>query len=511
NGATCNNFLSFLFASFPVAFGLYFPRVEYDETIYLDEPEGTPLLQIHALKDSEEEEVYFWLCPLVRIPQVGLKDNLWFQIGEKTGLLFLNKSLEREDVDQLFAGKWVPMPKLMLQVYLSSEPFQLKECLDTKHNKVWVQLSIISAPLPACSSLMPSQLCFVNMDFSFHIKENKPPGTFHQLQSHSLQYLCQNVSVSYKVIADEGLPFRYDEDTMSISVTQILDREEREKYELIAKCTAREGSRETTKEVPLLISVLDEDDTPPFLPNGTSTADAVVEFSRKEGTVLATLTVYDADTTSVYPIESRKKYTGTISTSDPWIKEKFRVEHDFHEIKFSPNGSQVRGTRHEYKLVLNKNMSVTESRSFQLDVVVNDTEYKGPDKSLLLHFNVSILPINIQFSNMTYQFRINRNAANFSQIGKICIDNCMRFYGVNITYSLQPPNVSCYAMKITQRHEDKYGSLYVNDSAVLRRPDCKEIQYPVLAKEEWSSKEARAYIMVVLSGACKLFPNFGLS
>lgn len=68
-----------------------------------------------------------------------------------------------------------------------------------------------------------------------------------------------------------------------------------------------------------------------------------------KGTVLATLAVYDADTTSVYPIESsRKKYTGTISTSDPWIKEKFRVEHDFHEINFSPNGSQVRGTRHEY-------------------------------------------------------------------------------------------------------------------------------------------------------------------
>lgn len=87
----------------------------------------------------------------------------------------------------------------------------------------------------------------------------------------------------------------------------------------------------------------------------------------------------------------------------------------------------------------------------------------------------------------------------------------MRFYGVNITYSLQTPNVSCYAMKITQRHEDKYGILYVNDSVVLRRPDCKEIQYPVLAKEEWSSKEAWAYITVVLDGACKLSLDFGLS
>lgn len=57
-----------------------------------------------------------------------------------------------------------------------------------------------------------------------------------------------------------------------------------------------------------------------------------------------------------------------------------------------------------------------ESRAFQLDVIVNDTEYKGPDKSLILHFNVSILPINIQFSNVTYNFRIHRNAAIFSQV-----------------------------------------------------------------------------------------------
>ncbi|KAH0623422.1 hypothetical protein JD844_006165 [Phrynosoma platyrhinos] len=373
----------------------------------------------------------------------------------------------------------MPMPKLMFQVYLTSEPFQGKECRES-YIKAVVKLSIINATMPACGSVSPSQLCFPNMDLSFHIKENKPPGTFHQLQLLSPQHQCHNASISYEVIAGEGLPFLYNEDTTSIRVTQPLDREEREKYELIAKCTVREGSKETSQEVALLVNVFDEDDMPPFLPNGTNTADAVVEFSRKEGTVLAALMVYDADTTPIFPIESsRKKYTGTINSSDPWIKDTFRVEHIFHEIYFNPNGSQVRGTRHEYKLVLDKNISVTESCSFQLDVIVNDTEYQGPNKSLMLHFNVTILPISIQFSNVTYQFTVNRNAANFSQIGKLCIDNCMRFYGVNITYTLQTPNVSCYAMEIAQGHEDKFGSLYVNDSSVLRRPDCKEIQYPV--------------------------------
>lgn len=82
---------------------------------------------------------------------------------------------------------------------------------------------------------------------------------------------------------------------------------------------------------------------------GQSAMSFMISF---QGTVLATLTVCDADTTPIYPLESsRKKYTGTIITDDPWINETFRVEHIFDEIHFSPNGSQVRGTQHEYSKV----------------------------------------------------------------------------------------------------------------------------------------------------------------
>lgn len=86
----------------------------------------------------------------------------------------------------------------------------------------------------------------------------------------------------------------------------------------------------------------------------------------------------------------------------------------------------------------------------------------------------------------------------------------MRFYGVNVTYSLQTPNVSCYAVEIAQGPEDQYGTLYVNDSAVLQRPDCKEIQYAVLAKEEQSRKEALTHVTIVLDGSRKLSLGFGL-
>ncbi|KAM6265338.1 proto-oncogene tyrosine-protein kinase receptor Ret isoform 2-T3 [Spheniscus humboldti] len=481
------------------AFGLYFPRKEYLENVYIDQPAGTPLLRIHALRDSHGEVAHFHLCQNLIVSRARSHENNWFQIREKTGLLYLSKSLDREDFNVLSVGNWMPLSKVMLYVFLSSHPFQEKECDSATRTTVF--LSLINATAPACSSLTARQLCFTEMDLSFHIKENKPAGTFHQLQLPSVHHLCQNLSISYKLLAAEGMPFRYNENTTGVSVTQRLDREERERYELIAKCTVREGFREMQVEVPFLVNVLDEDDSPPFLPNGTDTADAVVEFSRKEGTVLATLTVYDADTTPIYPLESsRKKYTGTIITDDPWITETFRVEHIFDEIHFSPNGSQVRGTQHEYKLVLNKSISVTEHRYFQLDVLVNDTEFNGPERSVMLHFNVSILPVSIQFPNMTYQFAVNRNAERFAQIGRICIENCMKFRGVNITYKLLSPSVSCYPVSILQGREDKWGSLYVNDSSALRRPECKEIQYTIQATDKQSRKHSKTLLTIVLEG-----------
>lgn len=73
------------------------------------------------------------------------------------------------------------------------------------------------------------------------------------------------------------------------------------------------------------------------------------------------------------------------------------------------------------ELVLNKSISVTEHRSFQLDVLVNDTEFHGPERSVMLHFNVSILPVSIHFPNMTYQFTVNRNAERFAQVRTVLI------------------------------------------------------------------------------------------
>lgn len=76
------------------ASGLYFPQNEYTETVYVGQPAGTPILQVHAMLDGESERPHFYLClSSLRRPYY----SSWFQLDIYTGVLSLNKTLEESD------------------------------------------------------------------------------------------------------------------------------------------------------------------------------------------------------------------------------------------------------------------------------------------------------------------------------------------------------------------------------------------------------------------------------
>lgn len=57
-----------------------------------------------------------------------------------------------------------------------------------------------------------------------------------------------------------------------------------------------------------------------------------------------------------------------------------------------------------------------EKHSFQLEYLVNDTTFQGPEGIVMLHFNVTILPVPISFSNITYFFVLSRKSTTYSQV-----------------------------------------------------------------------------------------------
>lgn len=59
---------------------------------------------------------------------------------------------------------------------------------------------------------------------------------------------------------------------------------------------------------------------------------------------------------------------------------------------------------------------MTENRTLQLDYLVNDTTYPGLEGTVLLHFNVTILPVHIRFANVTHMFPLARRASFYAQV-----------------------------------------------------------------------------------------------
>ncbi|XP_056387378.1 proto-oncogene tyrosine-protein kinase receptor Ret-like isoform X5 [Hyla sarda] len=474
---------------YPATSGLYLPKREFSESLHPDLPAHTMLLQIHALRDHTGEVPHFSLCRTV----LNYKYLNIFRVDERTGILSLNETLTSEILNELRNSS---ISKLRFRVKVSAAPFKEQVC--DKSLSADIILTLEDNKIPNCSSLLPEDVCFRGTELSFHIKENRPPGRFFQFYPHYCTHQSPNISVSYSLLLDPRLPFQLKPNTSEIFLSHPLNREEREDYDLVAKCIIKDNTKEVEFERSFRIKVDDEDDNPPYIMDGTNTAHVVVEYERKEGTVLGSLEVHDLDSTPVYPVDSsHNRYTDTIINNETFVQDKFQIKSQPREVKFSRNGNTIRGTIHEFKLLLKQSISINRNASYLVMVLVNDTEYR-PGGDLMLYFNVTIKPVTVRFPDITYQFTVNCNANRFAQIGRVCIENCSLFKGVNVVYTLQPSNTTS-AIGIQKAQGEMFATLYVTDPNALASYGSKEILYTVVASNS-QVKPSKTQVTIIIEG-----------
>lgn len=88
----------------------------------------------------------------------------------------------------------------------------------------------------------------------------------------------------------------------------------------------------------------------------------------------------------------------------------------------------------------------------------------------------------------------------------MCVQNCQQFDGFSIAYRLEVPEknmsadiLSCHsAVSIAQAPGEMWGLLYVNDTEELRRPECQDLQYLVVVKEQHTQLETSMQIQIIL-------------
>uniref|UniRef100_A0A3Q2DS66 Proto-oncogene tyrosine-protein kinase receptor Ret n=1 Tax=Cyprinodon variegatus TaxID=28743 RepID=A0A3Q2DS66_CYPVA len=442
--------LIYLTSFFRGVVGLYFPQKEYTETVYVGQPAGTPILQVHAMLDSRSERPHFYLC---RHPVY----MSWFQMDVQTGELSLSKKLDEADFSSLKCTS---------------------RCLRFMHANN--------------ASTDMKELCFPHRDTSNpHIIENRFPGVLRQLRRLTRLNVCPNYTISYSVESGKTLQMiTANNDLLPLVVTAPLDREESENYRLLLVCRVQTETVITKVETPLDVFVDDEDDNAPYV-NGTDTVDVVISFNRTKVGTFGTLFVFDRDLTTLFPKDlSHNRYVGTLLSTDPWIKDTFDIKGTFSERRASPGG--IRESVYDYQLILKRSLDINENQSVYLDYLVNDTTYPGLEGTVLLHFNVTILPVSVHFANISQVFSLSRKASVYAQVGRICVENCLEFDGFSVSYQLEVPDrnisaemLSCYsAISITQAPDRMLGLLYVNNSYALSRPGCQDLEYTVVAQEE---------------------------
>ncbi|KAM9476625.1 proto-oncogene tyrosine-protein kinase receptor Ret isoform 2-T3 [Clarias gariepinus] len=446
------------------------------------------------MRERASEQPYFCLYWKKPAPYAS-----WFYIDSATGVIYMNKTLDWTDFESL-SSNW---PALARRLSLKVTVSQMQCAL---FHSVEISLIFFNATAPACGHMKSMKLCFPDRDTNPHIKENRIPGSLRQLRRFTHANLCPNYTISYEVEPETPGPFVVNDTTSELVVTAPLDREEKEVYLLLIKCLVWREKTMHTVLTTLHINIHDEDDNPPYV-NGTDTEDVLIEFSRSKGAAFGNLFVYDRDTTSTYQKEqSQNKYVWTLLTNDSWIKDTFTIQQNFSEEK--PIFGNVRGTVYKYKLLLNRNILVDEKRSFQLDFLVNDTTFQGPEGTLMLHFNVTILPVPISFGNTSYIFGLSRKSMAYSKIDNVCVDNCLKFKGIEIAYHLElgVKNISadiqsCYtAVDVARNLEDMSGVLYVNDTEPLHRPECQELHYVLVADELHKKFQTKTTVIISFEG-----------
>uniref|UniRef100_A0A3B3WST2 Proto-oncogene tyrosine-protein kinase receptor Ret n=1 Tax=Poecilia mexicana TaxID=48701 RepID=A0A3B3WST2_9TELE len=434
---------------------------EYTETVYVGQEAGTPVLQVHAMLDGRSEQPHFYLCGSRRPPYA-----LWFQMDVQTGELSLSKTLEETD--------FMPLLNALPDVYaLFMALNSVSKRAPCSRNSAHITLDFVNGSMPRCTQTDMKELCFPHRDTSNpHIIENRFPGVLRQLRRLTRLAVCPNYTITYGVESGETCGHLLT-DLETLVVTAPLDREESENYRLLLVCTVQTESVVTKVETPLDVFVDDEDDNAPYV-NGTDTAEVVISFNRTKVGVTSWLC----------------RYVGTLLSSESWVKDTFDIKGTFSERRASPGG--IRESVYDYQLILKRNLDITENRTVFLDYLVNDTTYPGLEGTVLLHFNVTILPVQIRFANITHVFTLPRKASVYAQVGRICVENCLEFDGFSVSYQLEVPDknisselLSCFsAISITQAPDRMLGLLYVNNSGALSKPGCQDLDYTVVAQEE---------------------------
>lgn len=83
------------------------------------------------------------------------------------------------------------------------------------------------------------------------------------------------------------------------------------------------------------------------------------------------------------------------------------------------------------------------------------------------------------------------------------MENGQEFTGIHLKYELQLSSANCSALGVVTSAEDTSGTLFVNDTEGLQRPECTQLQYTLVATDQPTGRQAQGPLLVIMEGTCE--------
>ncbi|XP_061427258.1 proto-oncogene tyrosine-protein kinase receptor Ret isoform X1 [Lethenteron reissneri] len=550
------------------AWAIYFPQKTYHETIPFGFAPNVSFLRLYAVLQAGETGVQFELGKLSLVMHHAFLpwQNHLFDVDAATGDVSLKLPLEGQG-QRLKLDPNAPFAfRLHVNATTSRRNSSRAQCGaggGAASQRATAQATVllrVTAPPFNCSLLTPQELCFREAApsplqpgpaaVSMHLQENAAAGTpLVLLAPLPVRLACPHVNVTY-ALAQGSLasPFHVDAASAVLRVLESLDRERVDRYRLHVECTVVGGDGGGGDEVaaaravlPLAVFVDDEDDSAPFLENGTDTKEVVITYNRRKDDLVSEILVHDLDSGGW---SMRYK----LSSTGPNSESLFLIRDNSRDTAYPVDNRTVTGTTYVFGLVLKKNLPIKFQGEFQAELRATDVQFQCGRTDVLARVRIRVLPVPLAFPAPLLTVHVERRAARLAQVWKACVLNCSALHTATVSYTIAPadsepppppsvhqppprgispngseeeaaavgaatpaaataavasgareraPSACAHALAMTRPG----GWLYVNDTALLcDRVRCPELRFTLTAHDAVTGLQASTTLHVVFRG-----------
>ncbi|XP_078577731.1 proto-oncogene tyrosine-protein kinase receptor Ret-like isoform X2 [Branchiostoma floridae x Branchiostoma japonicum] len=384
---------------------IYFPRFVYSATVYGDHDVLSPIARVVAISRGNVTLTYnirHITCREDGDEETFGVDSRIFHITPQDGRVYVNVNNPR------CGDKGLPNTTWKITIAASS---------DLLYDTAVLMVDVKSDQSFHCD---PRDICFGQTELSFSVEEESAPAVLFVFPPGYAANRCPHTRATYGITqGNEGGDLGVHRESSVLVTTRRLDRETVDRYSIVIVCRLHHRKTETISTTTAHVAVMDLDDNQPRIRPILDGQNVVNIIDRHKGSNIFSRPVelWDPDLMVLNPHEVDRYRVAIETELHDYIETELHIEE-----QEGPTG--VPGTLLNTYLFLKKTVPYMMSGEYAVRLTWEDTsdDLLQNENVASLNFTVAINPVQLRFTNRTYQAEVDMCATKFTRVQKLQVD-----------------------------------------------------------------------------------------